>query len=179
MFLSFSQIPPGLPERKYVRLAKSDQPKIERWIDNKLGPAAMRGQKDNTTTNRSECSHLTVLKGCPKCRNRSQNFSGRAMSAVHSMSLGVIDSVLIANAHLGAQNIGDCPAKSTRGQLRQREQYHKERRKSKSYKISKYASEARTRMMRYNKPSKTMSKIGYGAGVQNPVIRHDHLYSKK
>ena len=180
MRLSISQVPPGLPEKKYVKLAKSDQSKIEKWIDNKLGPAAMKGQKDNTTTNRSECSHLTVLRGCPKCRAHSQTFSGRAMSAVHSMSIGVIDSVLVANARLGARNISDCPANSTRGTLRQREQYHKDRRKSKSYKISKYASEARTRRMRYNKPIKTRSKtfIGYGEGVQNPVVRHDHVYGK-
>ena len=41
MLLTFSQIPSGLLERKCVTLTKSDQPKIEKWIDNKLGQAAM------------------------------------------------------------------------------------------------------------------------------------------
>ena len=177
MHLSFSpflfplQIPISLPEGKYVKLSKSDQAIIEKWIDNKLGPAAMIGQKNNMTTNISESSHLTVLRGSPKCRNRLRNFRSRAMSAVDSMSLGVIDSVLVANAHLGADNIRDCPASRTRGLLRHRQQYQKGRRKSAEYKITQYASVARSRRMRYGETSNT----GYGTGVQNPVARHNYL----
>lgn len=163
----------GLPENKYVQLTKSDTVIIEKWIDNKLGPIAIKGQKDNLTTNRCEASHLTVLKGSPKCRNRLRNFSGRAKSAVHSMSLGVIDSVLTANTHLGAENIEDCPASYTRGRLRQREKYHKDRKRSFNYKKSKYASHARARRMRHAPSSNT----GYAPGVQNPVVRHDHPYN--
>ena len=172
--LDFSQVPTGLPENKYVKLTKADQAVMEKWIDNKLGPVAMKGQKDNITTNRCESSHLTVLRGSPKCRNRTRNFSGRAMSAVHSMSLGVIDSVLLANTSLGADNIKDCPANGTRGRLRERYEYQKQRRRSDRYKISQYESTARSRRMYYNKSSST----GYSPGVQNPVVRHDHVYNK-
>ena len=61
VFVFLFQIPIGLPESNYVRMSKSDQAVIEKWIDNKLGPTAMIGQKDNMTTNISESSHLTVL----------------------------------------------------------------------------------------------------------------------
>ena len=171
----FSQIPVGLPQNKYVRLLKSDQVVIEKWIDNKLGAVAMKGQKDNLTTNRCESSHLTVLRGSPKCRNRFRNFPGRAMSAVHSMSLGVTDSVLLANAHLGADNIYDSPASFTRGKLRQREKYHKQRKRSYAFKVSEYAASARARRERYAEPE--TSNTGYATGVQNPVVRHEHLSS--
>ena len=82
------------------------------------------------------------------------------------MSLGVTDSVLVANAHLGADNIEDCPASCTRGRLRQREQYQKDRRKSAEYKKTQYASVARSRRMRYGETSNT----GYATGVQNRVV---------
>ena len=104
-------------------MSNSDQAVIEKWIDNKhdkLGPVAMKGQKNNMTTNRSKSSRLTILRGSPRCRSRPRNYSGRARSAVHSMSLGVIDYVLVANAHLGADNIRDCPTNCTRGRLQQR-----------------------------------------------------------
>ncbi len=156
-----------------MKLTKSDTVLIEKWIDNKLGETAIRGQKDNLTTNRSEASHLTVLKGSPKCRNRLRNFGGRAMSAVHSMSLGVIDSVMSANTYLGADNIQDCPASFTRGRLRQREQYHKDRRRSLKYKKLKFTSTARARRVRFAQSGHP----GYSTGVQHPVVRHDHAYN--
>ncbi len=157
-----------------MKLTKSDALVIEKWIDNKLGPTAIRGQRENITTNRSECSHLTVLKGSPKCRNRLRNYGGRAMSAVHSMSIGVINSIEAANTHLGADNAKDCPASSTRGRLRQREKYHKDRRRSLNYKKSKFASETRARRVRSAQPCR---RTGYSAGVANPVVRHDHAYN--
>lgn len=174
-FRLFPQPPEGLPEGRYVKLSKSDRAVIERWCRNKLGEEGMKGQIDNMTTNRSESSHLTVLKGSPKCRNRLRNFSGRAMSAVHSMSLGVIESVERTNRSLGAENIGDSPASSTRERLRQREQYHKERRKSPRFKKLRYAATARARRVRFAQSSST---TGYSPGVQNPIVRHDHRYNR-
>ena len=168
--MSTLQPPPGLPNRSYVRLTKSDRILIERWIDNKLGPVSVKGQRNNITTNRSECSHLTVLKGSPKCRNRRRNFCGRAKSAIHSMSIGAIDSVIMANSILGAANDKDSPANRTRGQLRDREIYHKKRRKSLPYRTAKFTACRRRRQQRH------FSASGYSSGVQDPVVRHDYGY---
>jgi hypothetical protein len=135
-----------------------------------LGPIAVRGQKDNLTTNRSEASHQTVLRGLPKCRNRLRNFTGRAKSAVHTMSIGVIDSVVTANSVLGAENVKDCPASQARGRLRKRDAFHKKRKKSVAYKSAKFAAVRRARQMRQ------FSSNGYQSGVQDPVVRLDHPY---
>ena len=171
LFFISTQPPPGLPDRNYVKLSKSDARLIEKWIDNKLGPTAVRGQKDNLTTNRSEATHLTVLRGSPKCRNRRRNFSGRAKSAVHSMSVGVIDSVVTANTILGAENATNCPANHARRQLRNRNIYHKNRRTSLAYRASKFASVRRARHRRQS------SSRGYRTGVQDPIVRLDHSYT--
>ncbi|XP_072023281.1 uncharacterized protein [Amphiura filiformis] len=165
--------PIGLPERNYVTLTSADALVIGRWIDNKIGHTAMIGQKHNLTTNRCEASHLSVLKGSPKCRNRARNFAGRAKSAIHSVSIGLIDSVLTANTILGAENLESCPANLTRQQLRASEQYYKDIRKSSDYRITKYKSQARARRIRQQRQSST----GYSTGVQNPVVRHDHSYT--
>ena len=157
-----------------MQLTKADQTIIERWIDNKLGPEAIRGQRANLTTNRCEASHLTVLTGFPKCRNRLRNYDGRAKSAVHSMSVGRTESVTSANRILGATNIENCPANQTRQQLRAREKYHKDRKRSLPYRAAKYASVARCRRMKQNYNSAT----GYSTGIQDPVVRHDHHYNK-
>lgn len=165
------QPPPGLPNRSYVRLTKADAKIIEHWISNKLGSKAVRGQKDNITTNRSEASHLTVLRGSPKCRNRLRNFTGRARSAVHSMTMGVIDSVVSANSILGAENAQRSPASRTRRSLRERDLYHKKRKKSVAYKTARYAASRRARHERQSKYR------GYQTGVQDPVVRLDHPYT--
>ena len=168
------QPPPGLPDHRYVHLTKADAVIIERWIDNKLGPTAARGQKDNLTTNRSEASHLTVLRGLPKCRNHLRNFTGRAKSAVHSMSIGVIDSVVAVNTSLRAYNEQNCPAHHTREQIRKRNAYHKKRKRSLSYKSAKFASKTRARQRRLFTAN---GHNGYQTGVQDPVVRLEHSYS--
>ena len=167
------QVPTGLPERRYVTINSSDAALITRWIDNKLGPTAMKGQRHNLTTNRCEAAHLSVLKGCPKCRNRTRNFAGRAKSAIHSVSVGSIESVITTNRLLGAENLDTCPAYRTRQQLKKQEQFHKERRKSLLYRASKYAGQSRARRMRQHHGSAT----GYSTGVDHPVVCHDHSYN--
>ena len=154
-----------------MKLTKSDSQILEKWIDNKLGKKAVRGQKHNLTTNRSEASHLTVLKGSPKCRNHTRNFSGRAKSAVHSMSMGVMQSVTAANSILGADNATECPASRDRDYLRRREWYQKVRKKSLSYRISRFAASRRDR---HNRQVKYR---GYQSGVQDPVVRLEHSYT--
>lgn len=167
------QAPIGLPEKRYVKLKPNDALVIGRWIDNKLGPTAMVGQRHNLTTNRCEATHLSVLKGSPKCRNRTRNFAGRAKSAIHSVSVGSVESVTTANRLLGAANLDTCPAYWTRQQLRQHEQTNKDIRKSLAYRASKYAAQTRARRMRQQQSTAT----GYSTGVDHPVVRHDHSYN--
>ena len=166
------QPPPGLPQQRYLKLTKNDALTIEKWLTNKLGEVAIRGQRHNLTTNRCEASHLTVLKSNPKCRNHPRNFSARSKSAAHSMSLGVVDSVIIANKALSVENSPDCPADVSREQLRQKEKYYKRWRQSKQYKKAKAERKARSRRIR-----ERYSTTGYSKGVQDPVARHDHGYN--
>ena len=174
--VTFSQQPPpGLPEGKYVHLKQSDYDKIHRWVQNKLGSTAIRGQRDNITTNRCESSHNTILKGNPKNRNHRRNFAGRADSGVHSISLGSVDSVVNANAILGVNNVPDCPANSTRRQLKLKESFHKTRKRSSSYRKAKNVAKIRARRTRQSKTYHT----GYSTGVQHPVVRHDHRYDDR
>ena len=166
----YSQPPSGLPEN--MRPNRGDIIAIERWLDNKLGEVAIRGQKDNITTNRCEAAHLTVGKSVPKSRNHRRNFGWRSRSAAHSMSLGVVDSVLVANSALGVENNPYCPANLSRRQLRNRSKYHKQRRKSLPYRKAKIMIKARARRIRQH-----YNGSGYSTGVNHPVVRHDHLYS--
>ena len=154
-----------------MRLTKADATTIEKWIDNKLGPTAVKGQICNLTTNISEASHLTVLRGLPKCRNHLRNFTGRAKSAVHSMSVGVINSVVCANRTLGAENGAECPASRSRIQILKKNGYHHKRKQSLTYKRAKYAGIVRARRIRQ------FNSNGYGSGVQDPVVRREHSYT--
>ena len=87
------------------------------------------------------------------------------------MTMGVIDSVVTANRILGADNVEDCPASGTRLKLRNRDLYHKKRRKSVAYRSHKFAA---SRRARHNREVKFR---GYQSGVQDPIVRLDHSYT--
>ena len=127
----------------------------------------MKGQKDNLTTNRGESSHLIVPRGSPKCCNHLRNFSARAMSTVHSMSQRVIDSVLVTNAHLGADNINDSPASFTRGRL------HNTTSKGRDHMTSKYLNMQHQYYLEENgmKSLKPARCMGYDTGVSSQCCK--------
>jgi hypothetical protein len=167
------QPPPGLPRRTYVNLTQVEEAAISRVMDNKLGEAAIMRQKRNLTTNRCEATHLTVLKSVPKSRVFRRNFKGRAHSAIHSSSLGLTQSVLHANALLGAANDKCSPANRTRIQEIKRDIYNKERKRSLKYRVLK--KHCKDRKLKFQNCSKTS---GYSPGCQDPVVCGEHEYPK-
>ena len=165
------QVPFGLPDNNYVDLTKADHTLIEKWVRNKLGEKAVRSQRQNKTTNRSEASHLTTLKSVPKSRTYVRNFVGRANSACHSMSVGQAKSSLSVNEKLRAGNINSGPAYHTRLTMMTRETYHKDRNKS----ARRKSLRKRLRVIKHRGRS-CKSNTGYSPGCQDPVVQHDHGY---
>ena len=141
---------------------------LRRWIRNKLGTAAVLGQRHNLTTNRCEASHLTTTKSVPKSRTYKRNFSGRVHSAAHSMSLGEYRSVLAFNKQLGAKNVYI----RARKQLRKAEEKHQKIKKSRRYAQRR----KRLRVLKKRINLKDVQHAGYAKGCQDPIVREDHRY---
>ncbi len=169
------KVPPGLPNRSYVNLTASEEALINKVMDNKLGKTAVLRQRYNLTTNRCESTHLTVLKSVPKSRVYRRNFQGRANSAIHTSSVGLVESILRANSSFGASTDSHAPANKIRKTEIKRECYHKARKQSKHYRVSKKQGLYRKQMFAN---THMQSGVGYSTGCSDPIVSKDHTYHK-
>ena len=144
---------------------------ISTAMDKKLGDRAVENQRYNATTNRCESSHRTTQRSLPKSKNFTRTFLGRAHSAMHTMSLGPIKSIFVANKALGAPNNTGSLAFMALKRKHTRYRYFQARRKSNHYKVSRM--QARLRAIRNRA---TTEDFGHQTGCQNPLVQIDHSY---
>ena len=165
--------PRALPDAKFISAMSSDELRATlSCIEKKLGETAVRGQRFNLTTNNCEASHRTTQRSLPKNKTFKRGFSGRAHSAVHSMSLGHVVSTVTLNSKLGSPNIKDSKAFKTLRHIHKRYNYQRKRRITAEH--NKSRMKGRVRALR----NRTVAQdFGHAVTVQNPIGQADHNYN--
>lgn len=168
-----ARTPRSLPDFQYVEdLSAEDERKILAGLDKKLGPRAVESQRYNLNTNRCEASHRTTQASVPKSKTFIRTFKGRVHAACHSMCVGRIRSLMMANKQLGAENnMGTLAFKSLKS-LHRRYSYLKDRNRSKALKIGKVK-----RKLHIERSKAMKTDFGHTDGCDDIMIQSEHSYN--
>ena len=125
-----------LPYSKEITPTPLDKVKLQAVVDHRLGKGKLPSLGDLHTTNRVENLHLRTLKLLPKSKTCKKNFDMKVQSAMHNQSVGVANSVFMANGALGAQ-IKDIRALKTMKSLTARARYFQLNKQTRKARISR------------------------------------------
>lgn len=166
-----TRTPRCLPDAQFIHLSKADEARLLLCMDKKLGPQAVENQRLNLNTNRCEASHRTVQRSLPKSKTFIRTFKGRVHSAMHSMSLGHVRSIIIANKKLGVENNTTSWAFRSLKMLHKRQSYQKFRSTSRNLKKMKMRKRIHIERQKAN-----YEDFRHGPGCYNSDVECEHNY---
>lgn len=166
---------PEIPGGGNLALTEADRKALQAFIDYRLGPETAKRQRMLLTTNKSEAFHNRVLKAVPKAMTFKKNYNGRVHAAALGDSVGSGAAIRRANEFLGASHSQGSPGTAALEAIDREEAYHRQRRKTWTYRLRRYH-------LRQAKAEKRDKKgdSGYSTdSVHAAMSSLDHPYSKK
>jgi hypothetical protein len=92
-----------LPHARPITPSEEDKHTLQAVIDYRLDKSRLHTQAHLAKINKVESLHLRTLKVLPKTKTCKKNFSPKAHSAMHNDSVGMANSVILANIGPGHQ----------------------------------------------------------------------------